>query len=73
MIAAAHKKAFALLISLIGSLLFLRAYHLVKFAGGYEIEQANRSAVLFRSGAVLCGIICWGCGMSLLLEVIRKR
>ena len=66
-------KVIALLISLIGTLTFLRAYYLVGFAAGYGIKEADRNLLLFRCGAIVCGLVFVWCGISLLLEVFRRR
>ncbi len=66
-------KVVALLISLVGILMFLRAYYLVGFAAGYGIKEADRNLLLFRCGVIVCELVFLGCGISLLLTAIRKR
>jgi hypothetical protein len=66
-------KVFVLLVSLVGTLVFLRACHLVGFAVGYGIKEADRNSILFRWGAIGCGLVFVATGVSILLEMFRKR
>jgi hypothetical protein len=66
-------KVVGLLVSLVGTLVFLRACYLVGFATGYGIQEADRNSLLFRCGAIGCGLVFVGTGISILLETFRKR
>jgi hypothetical protein len=66
-------KVSVLLISLVGTLMFLRAYYLVGFAVGYGIKEADRNSILFRCGAIGCGLVLVATGVSILLEMFSKR
>jgi hypothetical protein len=66
-------KVSVLLISLVGTLMFLRAYYLVGFAVGYGIKEADRNSIQFRCGAIGCGLVLVATGVSILLEIFSKR
>ena len=66
-------EAFVLLVSLVRTLLFLRACYLVGFAVGYGIKEADRNSILFRCGAIGCGLVFVATGVSILLDMFRNR
>jgi len=66
-------RAVVLVISLVGTLAFVRACYLVSFSTGYGIKEADRNAIIFRWGAILCGLVFVGTGIGVLMEVIRNR
>jgi len=68
-----HLKIVALLTSLLGSLVFVRACYLVGFSTGYGITEAERNSLIFRYAAIVCAVIFLGTGISLLVEIAKNR
>lgn len=60
-----------LLISLVGALVFFRAYYLVSFAVGYGIKEADRNQRLFLLGTAVCAVVFLVSATSLYLRARR--
>lgn len=61
-------KIAALVISLIGALVFFRDYYMVSFAVGYGIREADRNQRLFLGGAIICTLVFLGSAGSICLR-----
>jgi hypothetical protein len=66
-------KIAGLAISPVGTFFFADGYYLAGFGAGYGVKWVDRDLVLFRCGAVICGLVFLGCGISLSWEAIRRR
>ena len=66
-------KIAGLVVSLIGTVLFSRAYYPVSFAVGYGIREADRSQRWFCWGAVVCAAAFLGCAASIWLGRKQRR